>query len=326
MKTKPPFDITPFILTLCQEIAHELGVLEGAHLSPTPISLRRENKIKTIQSTLAIEGNTLTLEQITGIIEGKSVFGPRKDIQEVQNALRVYDSLNTLDPLSIAAFKKAHGLLMTHLIPENGQFRSKDVGIFKGDQLAHMAPPSKIVPRLMDDLFKFIKAKNGFPWLIKACVFHYELEFIHPFSDGNGRMGRLWQQLLLMKENRLFEFITVESLIKKNQKEYYLVLNQCDAKANSTTFIEFSLLQIRAALIFYSDSRVSKVADVNSRLEYTKGKLKSNWFTRKDYLILHKNISTATASRDLQKGLASSILQKEGELNQIKYRFAGESV
>lgn len=321
MNKKPPFDITPIILTRCQEIAHELGVLEGAHLSASPVSLRRDNQIKTIQSTLAIEGNTLSLEQVTGIVKGKRVLGPKKEILEVQNAINVYSNLTKLAPLSMTAFKKAHKLLMTNLIPEHGKFRSKGVGIFKGKEVAHVAPPAKRVPELISDLFDFISAKDKIPWLVKACVFHCELEFIHPFSDGNGRMGRLWQQLLLMKENPLFEYISVESLIKENQKEYYDVLSQCDEAANSTAFIEFSLDQILAALRFYSDSIISRVIDVDSRLEYAKEKYQKDWFTRKDYISLHKNISTSTASRDLLKGVESGILLKKGKMNQVKYRF-----
>ncbi len=321
MNKNPPFAITTTILTLCNEIAHELGVLEGAYLSISPIKLRRDHQVKTIQSTLAIEGNTLSLEQVTGIIEGKRVLGPEKEIKEVKNAIVVYKKLLNFDPLSITDFKKAHKQLMEDLISENGKFRSQGVGIFKGTEVAHVAPPAKQVARLMNDLFEFLIAKNTIPWLIKACIFHYEMEFIHPFSDGNGRMGRLWQQLLLMKENAIFEYVAVESLIKKNQQAYYDVLSQCDKAANSTAFIEFSLGQILTTLCEYSTSIGNQVVDSIGRLEYAKTKFVGAWFSRKDYIEVHKNISTATASRDLLKGVDSGMLIKRGEKNQVKYKF-----
>lgn len=252
MKNKPPFQITPPILDLSDQITHELTILAGAKLRSTPIALRRENKIKTIQSSLAIEGNTLTIEQVSDIFEGKIVVGPVKDIQEVRNAIAVYDMLTDLDPLSINDFKQAHSLLMRDLIKQNGIWRSAGVAVFKGQEVAHMAPPASIVPLLMEQLFSFIAEDQTTSWVIKACVFHYELEFIHPFVDGNGRMGRLWQQLLLMKEDSVFEFVSVETIIKNNQYSYYEALAACDKAADSTLFIEFCLTHILSALQWYT--------------------------------------------------------------------------
>ena len=166
-----------------------------------------------------------------------------------------------------------------------------------------------------------MKSNRDVPWIIKACVFHYELEFIHPFQDGNGRIGRLWQQLLLMKENPIFEFISVESIVKLSQDKYYEILSQCDSEGESTSFIEFSLDTILVALKTYIDSTSSQVMDFRARLEYAKGFVGNKWFFRKDYVKFLKNISTATASRDLQRGAEEGIISKEGDINQSRYRF-----
>ncbi len=298
-----------------------MGVLAEIKLRAVPVQLRRANKLKTIQSSLAIEGNTLTIEQVSDIFEGKRVVGPPKDIQEVRNALKVYEMMATLNPLSIVDFKKAHHVLMEGLIDGAGKWRTTGVAVFKGQEVAHMAPSAKMVPDLMDQLFDFINKEKDISWIIKACIFHYELEFIHPFIDGNGRMGRLWQQLLLMKEDSVFEFVSVESLIKDHQEQYYDVLAACDKAAESTLFIEFCLENIFSALQLYTQSAVSPVHDFRSRLEFVRSTLLNTWFTRKEYLNLHKDISTATASRDLIEGVKEKILSKQGEKNQVRYRF-----
>jgi Fic family protein len=321
MKNKPPFQITPLILSLSERIARQLGLLAGAKLQAAPVQLRRANKLKTIQSSLAIEGNTLTLEQVSDIFEGKRVIGPPKDIQEVRNAIKVYERMASLNPLSIVDFKKAHHVLMEGLIDGPGKWRTTGVAVFKGEEIAHMAPSAKMVPDLMDQLFDFINTEKDISWIIRACVFHYELEFIHPFIDGNGRMGRLWQQLLLMKEDSVFEFVSVESLIKDHQEQYYDVLAACDKAAESTVFIEFCLENILSALQLYTQSAVSPVHDFRSRLELVRDALRDTWFTRKEYRAFHKNISTATASRDLIEGVKEKILSNKGEKNQVRYRF-----
>ena len=321
IKTQPYFRITNKILELIQAIGHELGVSKGAKLGLPPIILRKNNQIKTIQSSLAIEGNTLNIEQITDIMEGKRVLAPQKDIIEVNNAIKLYNILNKFDPLSISALLEAHRLLMQDLISDNGKWRSRGVGIFKGAKVAHIAPSANRVVSLMEDLFEFINLKNDIPWLIKACVFHYELEFIHPFSDGNGRMGRLWQQLLLMKVNPIFEFIPVETLIKKHQDEYYDVLGKCDKLGESTIFIEFISAQILDSLRFYTNNAISPINTPELRLEFSKEKLTQEWFSRKDYMLIHKDISTATSSRDLHFGVEHGILDFKGDKNQTYYKY-----
>jgi len=329
MKNKPPFQITSLILNLSIEIARELGMLSGAKLHAMPVKLRRQNAIKSIQASLAIEGNTLSEEQVTAIFEGKRVLGPIKDIKEVLNAIEVYNMLSQFNPVSIADFKKAHKMLMQELIGENGMWRKSGVAVYKGKKAIHVAPPAKIVPELMDKLFDYIKKDKETSWLIKACVFHYELEFIHPFADGNGRMGRLWQQVLLKQEDPVFGFLPVESLIRENQKRYYSVLAACDKAADSTLFVEFSLECILKSLRAFRESAVAPVQDFRSRLALYQeryhadntDKKEVHWFSRKDYILFHKDISTATASRDLILGVQEGVLSKQGEKNQVRYSF-----
>jgi len=320
MNNMPPFQITPRILFLSQEISKHLGILQGAKLYPLSIHLRKNNKIKTIQSSLAIEGNTLTTKQITAISEGKRILGKAEDILEVKNAMKVYGRLTQWDPLSITNLIDAHKLLMQNLITENGQWRKGGVGIFKGKKVKHIAPPAKRVPILIENLFNFINFNNDTPWLLKACIFHYEFVFIHPFIDGNGRMGRLWQQLLLMKEDPIFEFFAVESLIKENQQLYYDVLEYCDKTGNSTEFIVFSLEQILATLKQNLNTRTQAVLPMQ-RLLYAKDLIRKTWFNRKGYMNLHRDISTATASRDLLFGVQERLLQKQNTNNKTTYFF-----
>lgn len=321
MALKPPFEITPKILTLSQEIGQKLGLLKGLKIVSGPVKLRRENQIKTIQSTLAIEGNTLALDQVKSILEGKTVLGPKNDILEVKNAIDLYHKIHSFNPLSIKSFLKAHQILMTDLIDSNGAFREKGVGSFKGNVVAHVAPPPKRVPKLMSDLFDYLKDEKEISWLIKACVFHYELEFIHPFSDGNGRMGRLWQQLILMKADPVFEYITVESLIKKSQDTYYEVLEHCDEAAESTLFIEYSLNQIALALDEYLQVIGAPPENHLTRLEYAQEHFRKEWFARKEYTDLLKGISTATGSRDLLTAVKDNRLKKKGAHNKTQYQF-----
>ncbi|WP_341757380.1 Fic family protein [Candidatus Tisiphia endosymbiont of Ditula angustiorana] len=321
MNNKPPFQVSNKVLTLLQDIAYELGILSGAKLSLPAVKLRKSNQIKTIHSSLAIEGNSLSLDQITNIIDGKPVLGPKNDIIEVNNAIKLYNNLHKLNPLLIDYLLEAHRLLMQELIVDNGYFRASGVGIFKGDEITHIAPKASRVPLLMDKLFQFIKQNKDIPWLIKACVFHYELAFIHPFSDGNGRMGRLWQQLLLMKADPIFKYIPVEVLIKNEQSEYYNVLAECDKAGESTLFIEFMATQILETLQLYVNNVVSPVKTPKSRLEFAKIKLPNSWFSRKDYILLHKDISSASASRDLIFGVKEGILTHKGIKNQTCYKF-----
>lgn len=317
----PPFSISPRILSLSNAISHILGELEGEKLDTQPLKLRKDNNIRTIHASLAIEGNTLSLAQVTDIVLGKRVVGLQQDIVEVKNALAVYEQFDKLNAVSMKDFLRAHRQLMNELIDDAGQWRSGSVGVFKGNAVTHVAPQSKRVPGLMKDLFDFLKNDKETPWILKSCVFHYELEFIHPFMDGNGRMGRLWQQVVLCRESDIFKVLTVEELIRASQAEYYRVLQDCDKRGDSTLFVEYSMEQILVALQKYREATRSPIFNSQSRLNYAKKILGSESFTRKNYLNVFKDISTATASRDLGFGVQTNILERFGEANQSKYRF-----
>lgn len=321
MTYKPPFELSPNILKLLQKAWQQIGILEGQKLDQPSLELRKSNNIKTIQASLAIEGNTLSINQVTDIFEGKRVLGPPKDILEVKNALKIYESFTNLKVYSSEDILKAHKILMEGLNKQAGQWRTENVAIFKEKEITHLPPPSYKVSHLMNQLFSFLEKDKDIPLLVKACVFHYELEFIHPFMDGNGRIGRLWQQRVLMEENRLFQYISIEELIKHKQREYYRVLGECDQEGNSTKFIEFSLDLIVEALNKYTSEATPQIKTPQERLEYAFLKIGRKFFTRKDYLSIHKNISTATASRDIIFGLKNKTIMKKGEKNQTLYFF-----
>ena len=237
---KPPYEITSKIIELISNISEKIGEISSIQNNSHYIQLRKENRIQTIHSSLAIENNSLSLEQITAIIDGKRVLGNPNEIQEVKNSIQAYDLLLTLNPYNEKDLLKAHKLMMQDLVGNSGKYRTDGVGIFDGEKVVHVAPPAKRIPELMADLFEWLKTSDVHP-LIKSCVFHYEFEFIHPFQDGNGRIGRLWQTVILKEWKEVFAWIPVETLIKENQKEYYNTLGVSDKSANSTKFIEFML-------------------------------------------------------------------------------------
>ena len=316
LSMKPTYDITPKILKLITSISEKLGEINATYLSKQSPQLRKQNRIKTIHSSLQIEGNTLTEEQITALIENKRVIGPEKDVLEVLNAIKLYENLEKYKFYSDKSFLKAHKVLMNGLIQSPGKYRTKGVGIVKGNMVEHVAPPAENVPYLMKDLFEYLKDSEELT-LIKSCVFHYEMEFIHPFIDGNGRMGRLWQTLILMSEYPVFEFLPFETLISQTQNEYYNSLAMCDKLGKSTMFIEYMLGVIDKSLSSLLDYNNRIFKDVD-RLEYFI-KLGAKEFTRKDYMNTFKNLSSATASRDLKKGLELKLFESIGFLNKTKY-------
>lgn len=264
----PPYTVTDEMLSLVAEIVEQVGKLTSDTKIPIP-HLRKENRIKTIQSSLAIENNSLTVEQVTAIVEGKRVLGPPNEIQEVKNAIDAYELLLELNPFKEKDLLRAHKLMMTDLVKENGRYRQGDVGVFDGQKCIHMAPPAQRVPLLMADLFGWVKQSKAHP-LISSCVFHYEFEFIHPFADGNGRMGRMWQTLLLMQWKPIFAWIPVETIVKEHQQEYYAAIAKSDSEANSTAFITFMLKCLKEALNEMEES--NQKSDQKSTL---KGALKS---------------------------------------------------
>lgn len=314
--TQPPYSITPEVIRHVAAISEKIGRINAAYLDkPTP-QLRKENRIQTIHASLAIEGNTLTTDQITALMESKRVIGPKKDVNEVLNAIKVYEQVHEFEPDSSTAFLRAHRMLMEGLVSDNGKYRKKGVGIMAGDRLAHLAPPANNVPYLMKELFRYLKVSKEIA-LIKSCVFHYEMEFIHPFSDGNGRMGRLWQTLILMKEYPVFEFIPFENLIRESQRDYYKALAKSDAAGNSTPFIVYMLDVIDKTLKDMLQYK-SRVFTAEDRLQYFY-EYGLTPFNRGDYMDVFKDISSATASRDLQHGVALGYFKKVGDKTKTLY-------
>jgi Fic family protein len=244
---QPPYTISRAILRMVAEIGEKIGRYTAiADTALTP-HLRRDNRIRTIQASLAIENNSLTLKQVTAVLDGKRVIGMPREIQEVRNAFAAYERLEDWNPASLDDLLAAHGLLLSVLVDEPGAFRRGGVGIFRGDQVVHMAPPAGQVPGLVHDLLDWLKTTDEHP-LVASCVFHYELEFIHPFADGNGRMGRLWQTLILRQWKPIFEWLPVETVIHDRQDDYYRVLAEADNLADATPFIEFMLEALLAAI------------------------------------------------------------------------------
>jgi len=316
---KPPYEITSQILKLTSSISEKIGEVKSAKLIKPPTELRKRNRIKSIQSSLEIEGNTLTIEQITDLINNKRVLAPQKDIIEVKNAIELYDKINEFNAYELKSLCRAHGILMNTLIDNAGQFRRTAVGIIKGNNITHIAPAGDIVFPLMKDLFDYLKNDEDI-LLIKSCVFHYEFEFIHPFIDGNGRMGRLWQTMILKDYSPVFEYLPIESLIKERQQDYYDILGKADNQGNSTGFIEFMLDIINIALEDLLKTQNHTITSTD-RISIFKNFIGNELFTRQDYLRHNKDISTATASRDLKDAVHNEIIEKIGEKRMTKYRY-----
>ena len=240
---QPPYTITDKTVNLISDITEIITQITINNTISNNLRLRRDNRIRTIHASLAIENNTLSLSQVTDIINGKRVLGAPDEICEVKNAFEAYNKLLEMNPYSVKDMLFAHKTLMKDLTKEAGMFRNGGVGVFAGEQLVHMAPPATRVVHLIQELVDWAKEAEVHP-LIKSCVFHYEFEFIHPFADGNGRMGRMWQTLLLYKWRPIFGWIPIETLIEERQDEYYRVLGECDNDADSGKFIESILKAI----------------------------------------------------------------------------------
>lgn len=311
----PPFAITQSMLTDAAEIAETVDRLSTGRLWPDPV-LRRTNRVKTIQATLAIEQNTLSIEQVTAVLNGKRVLAPPRDIAEVRNAYTVYEMLDELDPYSVDSLLAAHGVMMHGLIDEAGVFRSGSVGVAdqKGNIL-HVGTLPRYVPESVERLLEWVK-ESDLPMAIKSCVFHYEFELIHPFADGNGRMGRLWHTLLLTRWDPLFAWLPVESVIHERQQEYYDAINASDNAGESTVFIEFMLSAIKAAL-----------GEVSAEKEKPLGRNAQNASLRRqfilNYLAEHEYIMNSDVCRGL--GVASATagrvlaeLWHDGTLNRVR--------
>lgn len=318
----PVFTLTPEIVSLAAEISRHTGRFEGLQAPRPQLRLRRVNRARTVQGSTAIEGNTLTLDMVTALLDGKRVLAPRREVLEVQNALAAYELAARLRPWSSQDLLAAHARMMHGLSADAGRYRSRNVGVFRGRKVAHVAPPHALVPRLVRELFRWGRGAGGLPATITASVVHYELEFIHPFTDGNGRIGRLWQHLLLLRSSPVFEFAPVESLVHARQAGYYRALAESGRGGDCTPFIRFSLESIRDALSALLDELRPERETAATRLDVARGAFGSRWFSRRDYLLLHKRLSTATASRDLAGGVGEGFLRRRGSDRTTQYAFA----
>lgn len=255
---KPPFTVTEKITNLVAQIAEQVGRIQGSGEYNRNLYLRKINRLRSIQSSTAIEGNTLSLEQITDVIKGKRIIGNPREIKEVKNAYDAYENMLKLNPFRVTDFLVAHKLLTNDLIEESGKFRIGNVGVFSGKKVMHIGARARFVPKLIRDLFSWAKKSNIHP-LIKSSVVHFEIEYVHPFADGNGRIGRLWQTLILSKWHEIFAWIPIETIVHENQTKYYRVLKNSGKVANSTEFIEFMLESISIAL---NELPVNKITDI----------------------------------------------------------------
>ena len=314
---KPPFEINEKIMAYVIEIAELVGrVSVSSKISSSP-TLRRTNRIHTIYSSLAIEQNTLDIEQVTAVISGKHVIAPPKDIAEVKNAYEIYECMDSLDPYSSEDLLKAHGVMMKGLVNEAGEFRSRPVGVVDGNgNVVHFGTLPQYVPGLIQELLDWTKT-GDIHMLIKSCVFHYEFELIHPFADGNGRMGRLWHTLLLSKWNPIFAWLPIESIIHDNQNEYYNAINISNCNGESTVFIEFMLSVIKQALSEADEVNTSRISHADK--SYTRWKLISDFLKEHEFITNRDvqeilSVSSSTATRILTG------FTKEGKLTRRRVK------
>lgn len=321
---KPPFEITNQMIDYVAEIAELVGKISATSSLSTNPTLRRSNRIRTIHGSLAIEQNTLSLEQVTAVLNGKYVLAPPKDIAEVKNAYEIYDRLEELDPYSVDDLLTAHGIMTRGLVDESGMFRTRPVGVVDNEgHVLHFGTLPQYVPDLVMELLDWVKISK-LHMLIRSCVFHYELELIHPFADGNGRIGRLWHTLLLSKWNPAFAWLPVESIIHDRQQEYYAAINASNNQGESTVFIEFMLSAIKASLTEAIDT-----SDAMSDDKMDKATLRWNqiqkYLKNHDY-IMNANVrklcsvSAATANRILAGLVDQGKLSKYREHGHWAYR------
>lgn len=315
MSYEPPFKITSQIIDLISQISEAVGEINSLEKSPRHLELRKENRIKTIHSSLAIENNSLSIEQITAIIDGKRVLGNPNEIQEVKNALQAYELLLALNPYDEKDLLKAHALMMNDLVEKSGKYRNDGVGIFDGKQVVHLAPPADNVPFLMSDLFEWLKNNDVHP-LIKSCVFHYEFEFIHPFQDGNGRMGRLWQTAILKEWKSVFAWLPIETLIKENQEEYYKALHSSDSEADSTSFIVFMLQIILSTIreILETEKKITPKITVKITANQKKilEAIKENPFVTQEELSQIIGIAKINITKNMKKMQEQGLIKRVG--------------
>ena len=311
---KPPFTVSPKAINLIASISSQIERYAIKMEQGDTLRLRRANRIKTIHSSLAIEGNTLSEGEVQAVLEGKTVVAPLKEIQEVRNAIKTYELYPKLDPFSIQDLLFAHGTMMAGLVDEAGIFRKGGVGVFDGDKPVHIAPPADRVRDLMNDLFVWLENADDH-LLIRSCVFHYEFEFIHPFADGNGRIGRLWQSLILGRLNPIFEHLPVENMVYSNQQAYYNAINKSSYLADSGPFIDFMLEEILNALIDHQGKSNAEIADekgLSYQQERVLGYLRADKHMTAAKIAKDLDMSARQVERLLSDLKAKDIIRREG--------------
>ena len=311
---KPPFTVSPKAINLIASISSQIERYAIKMEQGDTLRLRRANRIKTIHSSLAIEGNTLSEGEVQAVLEGKTVVAPLKEIQEVRNAIKTYELYPKLDPFSIQDLLFAHGTMMAGLVDEAGIFRKGGVGVFDGDKPVHIAPPADRARDLMNDLFVWLENADDH-LLIRSCVFHYEFEFIHPFADGNGRIGRLWQSLILGRLNPIFEHLPVENMVYSNQQAYYNAINKSSYLADSGSFIDFMLEEILNALIDHQGKSNAEIADekgLSHQQERVLGYLRADKHMTAAKIAKDLDMSARQVERMLADLKAKGIIRREG--------------
>ena len=311
---KPPFTVSAKAINLIAKISSQLERYAIRMEQEDTLRLRRANRIKTIHSSLAIEGNTLSEGEVQAVLEGKKVVAPLKEIQEVKNAVKTYELYPKLNPFSIPDLLLAHGTMMAGLVDEAGMFRKGGVGVFDGDKPIHIAPPADRVRDLMSDLFGWLENADDH-LLIRSCVFHYEFEFIHPFADGNGRIGRLWQSLILGRLNPIFEHLPVENMVYSNQQAYYHAINRSSDLGDSGPFIDFMLEEILNALVGHQGKSNADIADekgLNYQQLRVLGYLRADRHTTAAKIAADLDMSARQIERMLADMKAKGIIRRIG--------------
>ena len=311
---KPPFTVSAKTINLIAMISSQLERYAIRMEQEDTLRLRRANRIKTIHSSLAIEGNTLSEGEVQAVLEGKKVIAPLKEIQEVKNAIKTYELYPKLNPFSIQDLLLAHGTMMSGLVDEAGMFRKGGVGVFDGDKPIHIAPPADRVRDLMSDLFGWLENADDH-LLIRSCVFHYEFEFIHPFADGNGRIGRLWQSLILGRLNPIFEHLPVENMVYSNQQAYYHAINRSSDLGDSGPFIDFMLEEILNALVDHqgkSNADIAEEKGLNYQQQRVLGYLRADRHTTAAKIAADLDMSARQIERMLADMKAKGIIRRIG--------------
>lgn len=321
MAYRPPFELTPPIVASVGAIERLLGRFEGLQRpAPTP-KLRRNLAVRTVQATLAIEGEVVSPEQITALLDGKRVRGAPKELLAAKNAALAYERTGSFRPDREADLLRAHSLMMNGLIPDAGKYRRGNVGVVAGSHIAHVAPQAKRVAGLVQDLLAFVRDDRETHPIVKSALVHYEIEFIHPFSDGNGRLGRLWQHVVLVCFDAAFIHVPVETVVRERQADYYKALAASDRSGSATPFVELSLETVQTGLAGVLAELRPKRLSAAERIERARGHFGNRTFSRQDYVALMQPLSTATASRDLALAVHERLATRKGDKATATYRF-----